>query len=180
MSAKTVDVHPLKPELFLVPSRNGDIALFDIRNSSVSKATDTMRRYHSFTGHSKALSSAFFSPVTGKSIVSVAYDDLVNVYDVPDKGSDYPTLPAHSIRHNNQTGRWLTTFKAVWHPKRENIFFIGSMKQPRQIDVFSKRGKVLGVLTGESLSSVNSIVQCHPNMDVVAGGNSSGRVFVFM
>ena len=84
-----------------------------------------------------------------------------------------------NIMHNNQTGRWLTTFKAVWHPKREDLFFCGSMKQPRQIDVFNDQGQPLGPLKGDDLASICSIIAVHPTLDVVVGGNSSGRVHVF-
>ena len=72
-------------------------------------------------------------------------------------------------------------FQAEWHPTRDDIFFVGSMAQPRQIDVYSDQGDhfVLGD-GGENLASVCSIVKCHPTQDIVVGGNSSGRVHVFM
>ena len=72
-------------------------------------------------------------------------------------------------------------FQAEWHPTRDDIFFVGSMAQPRQIDVYSDQGDhfVLGD-GGEYLASVCSIVKCHPTQDIVVGGNSSGRVHVFM
>ena len=55
------------------------------------------------------------------------------------------------------------------------------MAQPRQIDVYSDQGDnfVMGD-SGEYLASVCSIVKCHPTQDIVVGGNSSGRVHVFM
>merc|ERR1719458_1903766 len=59
--------------------------------------------------------------------------------------------PYKSITHNNQTGRWLTTFKAEWHPTRDHIFLGDG---------------------GENLASVCSIVKCHPTQDIVVGGNS--------
>ena len=37
------------------------------------------------------------------------------------------------IPHNNFTGRWLTPFKAVWHPQREDVILVGSMEQPRRV-----------------------------------------------
>ena len=39
--------------------------------------------------------------------------------------------------HNNKTGRWLTPFRSVWHPAREDVFFVGSMKSPRRVSSFS-------------------------------------------
>ena len=54
------------------------------------------------------------------------------------------------------------------------------MERPRQIDVFSDKGIPYPALTGECLGSVCSIVKCHPTQEIVVGGNSSGRVHVFL
>ena len=70
-------------------------------------------------------------------------------------------------------------FKAEWHPMSDEMFFVGSMNRPRQIDVYTVSGKHYN-LKGEDLGSVCSIVKCHPTQDIVVGGNSSGRVHVFM
>ena len=70
--------------------------------------------------------------------------------------------------------------QAEWHPNRDDIFFVGSMNQPRQIDVYSDQGDHFPMSDkGEYLASVCSIVKCHPSQDIVVGGNSSGRVHVF-
>ena len=81
----------------------------------------------------------------------------------------------------NSIKQFYNFFQAEWHPTRDDIFFVGSMVQPRQIDVYSDQGDhfVLGD-GGENLASVCSIVKCHPTQDIVVGGNSSGRVHVFM
>lgn len=42
-------------------------------------------------------------------------------------------LVVASIKHNTHTGQWLTTFKAVWHPQRDDVFVVGSMEQPRGV-----------------------------------------------
>jgi hypothetical protein len=35
--------------------------------------------------------------------------------------------------HNNHTGRWLSQFRATWHPKREDMFVVGSVARPRMV-----------------------------------------------
>lgn len=35
--------------------------------------------------------------------------------------------------HDNHVGRWLTGFRAAWHPAREDVFTVGSMSKPRQV-----------------------------------------------
>ena len=69
--------------------------------------------------------------------------------------------------------------QAEWHPSRDDMFVVGSMSQPRKIDVYdAASGKGFDV-RGEQLASVCSIVKAHPTNNVVVGGNASGRVFVF-
>lgn len=51
-------------------------------------------------------------------------EDIVNIYILE---------PVVQIDHDNHTGRWLSVFKAKWHPKRDDTFFVGSMSQPKQV-----------------------------------------------
>ena len=176
-SPKMVSAHPLKQDYFLAPSSKGDCAIFDRRNPS--SGSKLMKPVVNLIGHTKALSSAKFSPLTGSQVVTVAYDNKIRLFDTGSDWTKKELKPIKSINHNNQTGRWLTTFKAEWHPQRENVFFVGSMNQPRQMDVVVNNSE-LYALKGEDLASVCSIVQCHPTQDVIVGGNSSGRVHVFM
>ena len=91
--------------------------------------------------------------------------------------------PTHSIRHDNRTGRWLTTFNAQWHPgsTREDLFVVGSMKHPRTMEIYNAdEGKIAKEIQGEALTSVMSRCCFHPREDkiIVLGGNSSGRLAV--
>ena len=177
-SPKMVSLHPLKKEYFLAPSSKGDCAIFDTRMGNSSKL---MKPVINLYGHTKSLSSAKFSPLTGSKVVTVAYDNKVRLFNTSE-AFNQDLKPCKSIYHNNQTGRWLTTFKAEWHPQNEDVFFVGSMNQPRQMDVVTNQSNSsdLYALKGEDLASVCSIVKCHPSRDIIVGGNSSGRVHVFM
>ena len=42
-------------------------------------------------------------------------------------------IPLLYFSHNNHTGRWLTGFRAQWHPMREDVFVVGSMNRPREV-----------------------------------------------
>ena len=175
---KMVSVHPMRKEYFVAPSSKGDCGIFDTRMGSSSKL---MKAVTNLNGHTKALSSAKYSPLTGSKVVTVSYDNKVRLFNT--SGEFKKDLKAYkSIYHNNQTGRWLTTFKAEWHPQNEEVFFVGSMNQPRQMDIVTNNDNFteLHSLKGEDLASVCSIVQCHPSQDIIVGGNSSGRVHVFM
>ncbi|XP_068685832.1 uncharacterized protein [Montipora foliosa] len=84
-------------------------------------------------------------------------------------------------RHDNHVGRWLTSFRATWDPKFDKYAVVGSMKRPRQIDIFSseERSSALMHLTHENLNSVNSLNVFHPSVNMLAGGNSSGKVYLW-
>lgn len=122
-----------------------------------------------------SVNSSYFSPDSG-TLLSTTMANKLELTDDAHKltGSFKPTT---SIQHNNQTGRWLSTIMAAWHPKQD-IFVSGSMKKPRCIELFDSRGKLLREVTGESLTAVASRCCFHPSTDklIVLGGNSSGRM----
>ena len=96
------------------------------------------------------------------------------------------------------------------HVSRDNLLVTGSMERPRQMEVWRTGGDKLtleGLLRGEELSSVASVLAIHPTRslsflmllfskkdrgtkkllhhnsfcrDAVVGGNSSGRLHLFM
>lgn len=103
-------------------------------------------------------------------------------YDVNDEFSKNISLSSYLFlwRHNNNTGRWLTRFRAIWDPKQEDCFVVGSMARPRQIEVYQDTGKLLHSFYNiDCLGSVCSINVVHPSKNILVGGNSSGRLHVF-
>lgn len=89
--------------------------------------------------------------------------------------------PKNSIRHDNMTGRWLTTFQAVFHPQLD-LFVVGSMRQPRCIELFdpTRTEHLIRTVQGDGITAVVSRLAFHPRADqlIVCGGNSSGRVTI--
>ena len=106
-SAKTLSIHPIKNEMFACASQRGDCMLYDIRGRPGPNSL--MKPIKQFSGHTKSISSAFFSPISGEKLATVAYDDKIRIYEVDAKKEQ--TGPAVAFYHNNQTGRWLSTFK---------------------------------------------------------------------
>ncbi|XP_066414832.1 WD repeat-containing protein 76 [Molothrus aeneus] len=171
---RTVHVHPVNKQYFLAAG-SVDVCVFDVRYLRNSKENKPLS---SLTGHTKSVASAYFSPVTGSRVVTVCADDWLRVYDTTSLSSTVTLLS--SIRHNNNTGRWLSRFRAIWDPKQEHCFLVGSMAQPRQIEVFQDTGKLLhSFYNVDCLGSVCSINVVHPSQSVLVGGNSSGRLHVF-
>ncbi|XP_059809040.1 WD repeat-containing protein 76 isoform X1 [Hypanus sabinus] len=171
---RTINIHPVDRHYF-VTAASQCASIYDIRNL---KASSKMPVAHVGT-QAKSINSAYFSPVTGKRVVTTSMDDRIRVFDT---STIIPKIPCvASITHNNNTGRWLTKFRAVWDPKMEDCFVVGSMVRPRQIEVFHSTGiKVHEFKDAEWLASVCSINVMHPTKNILVGGNSSGRLHVFM
>lgn len=111
--------------------------------------------------HGKSCSSAYWDP-WGRRILTTSYDDHLRVFNI-DPGSSLVDdravgsllqpngfKPTKVVRHNCQTGRWLTILRAQWSLNMEYMphFTVGNMK--RTLDVVSATGeKIVGLWTDE-------------------------------
>ncbi|XP_066197799.1 WD repeat-containing protein 76 [Saccopteryx leptura] len=171
---RTVHVHPVHRQYFVTAGLR-DVHIYDVRRLN-SRGSQPLI---SLTEHMKSIASAYFSPLTGNRLVTTCADCTLRIFDSSSVSSQIPLFT--TIRHNTITGRWLTRFQAVWDPKQEDCIIVGSMAHPRQIEVFHETGKrVHSFLGGECLVSVCPINAMHPTRYILAGGNSCGRIHVFM
>jgi len=185
------DLHPRKlnavswnaehPHYVATASNDTTACVWDVRRLSASKPAQA--RVCTVT-HGKSVNAAEFSP-RGTSLVTMSLDDSIRVYrDIHTHAvsSSSCPRPTATIAHNNQTGRWLTKFQPAFDPKCDAAFAVGCMRRPRAIDVFSTvTGARLRQLHdgGTYQSSVTSLHAFHPTLPMLAGCNSSGRVFVW-
>ncbi|XP_036874698.1 WD repeat-containing protein 76 isoform X2 [Manis javanica] len=171
---RTVHVHPVHRQYFITAGLR-DIHIYDARHLNPRGRQPLI----SLTEHTKSIASAYFSPLTGNRIVTTCADCKLRIFDSSCIASQIPLLT--TIRHNTLTGRWLTRFQAVWDPKQEDCVIVGSMAHPRRVEIFHETGKLVhSFLGGECLASVCSINAVHPTQYTLAGGNSSGKIHVFM
>lgn len=170
---RTIDAHPTNSSWFLTGSTDAKVKLWDSRMMSKRRPTPL-----AMLTHNRSCSGAFFSPVQGNRIVTTSFDDTLKIVNDISPTGEMKQLV--SLKHNNYTGRWLTPFKAVWMPGCDELFLVGSMENPRRIEVYSNHGALVCKLMGESITSVSSLVDVHPERLIVAGGNSSGRVQIFV
>ena len=190
----SIQRHPVDEHMIVTAGRAGYIAIHDIR-----RAGKKWTPLNTLTGHTKSVNAAHVSP-DGQHMVSVCQDDTIKLWHdfmTPKKGT------CHTLRHNNHTGRWLSTFKPCFDPKVPSALVMGSMdKNPRRVEVFTvsysgtssigkspKKNKCnspMGYqldpplnMMSENLNSICSRHAFHPNRNVLASGNSSGRVHIF-
>jgi WD repeat-containing protein 76 len=159
------------------------IHLWDLR--AFRKNKSKVKSLHTFE-NSKSINSAFYSP-SGDYVLSTTMNDTLDLWKNIEQ---QPEKPEERIAHDNQTGRWLTTFMAQWHPQYD-IFCVGSMAKPRRFEVLeprttnssivqgtASRGTSKRLYAGEAMTAVVSRCCFHPTLNVIAGGNSSGRVTI--
>ncbi|ODN81496.1 hypothetical protein L202_01918 [Cryptococcus amylolentus CBS 6039] len=134
--------------------------------------------------HGKSCSSAYWDP-WGRRLLTTSYDDTLRIFNLSPSTLSSPTpipssllKPTKSIRHNCQTGRWLTILRAQWSASLSAPphFTVGNMK--RTLDVVSGvSGERVVSLWAEGVTAVPTVTASHPGVvDRVVGGNTSGRV----
>ncbi|XP_042639629.1 WD repeat-containing protein 76 [Orycteropus afer afer] len=171
---RTIHVHPVNRQYFITAGLR-NVCIYDARKLTPMGSQPLI----SLTEQTKSIASAYFSPITGNRVVTTCADCNLRIFDSSCISSQLPLLT--TIRHNTITGRWLTRFRAVWDPKQEDCIIVGSMAYPRRIEIFHETGKCLhSLFGGEYLASVCSINAMHPSRYILAGGNSSGKIHVFM
>ena len=154
-------------------SNDGSIGIWDLR-----KLQDSSSALHTMTFR-RSVTSVYFNPLDSNKLLSTCYDDHVRVhYNTTSKSSDQH---CHSeMSHNNQTGRWITNFKAVWDPKSPNYAVVGNMN--RGIDLINAqiddedKAEIVRNITSDFLTAQPAVNAFHPNLDVIASGNASGKI----
>ncbi|CAB3363561.1 Hypothetical predicted protein [Cloeon dipterum] len=178
-SLRTISVHPGSGTHFATTSSfNKEVAIWDLRAMSKKR---TFSGKLSSIEFPKTLSSAFFSPVTGDALLTTSADDLISVYDTSSLHT--PSLVS-KVAHNNHTGRWITNFRAVWHPQREDVCLVGSMDRPqRKLQLFQVAPKIkplTNLAHAEFFTTIGAVAVFHPYLPAVAAANASGYVHIFM
>uniref|UniRef100_A0A8C3J558 WD repeat-containing protein 76 n=1 Tax=Calidris pygmaea TaxID=425635 RepID=A0A8C3J558_9CHAR len=159
---------------------HGDVAVVDRRTPGTSSELSVDIGFkRTRTVHVHPVNKQYFLAAGSVRVVTVCADDKLRFISF--SVCCFPPPPRlFPRRHNNNTGRWLTRFQAVWDPRREDCFVVGSLARPRQVEVFQDTGELLhSFYNPDCLSSVCSINALHPSKNILVGGNSSGRLHVF-
>ncbi|KAH9214945.1 WD40-repeat-containing domain protein [Leptodontidium sp. 2 PMI_412] len=178
--------HPLHPHLIATASLDRMLKIWDLRSikgKGESQVPALMGE------HTSRLSVSHASWSAGGHIATSSYDDTIKIHSFPNAGNFKPgqdldekaMQPTAVIKHNNQTGRWVTILKPQWQERPEDgiqKFAIGNMN--RFVDVYSSGGEQLAQLSGEGITAVPAVAHFHPTKDWVAGGTASGKLCLWM
>lgn len=175
-------LHPLQPHLIATASLDRTLKIWDLRKIT---GKGDMRHPSLLGEHDSRLSVSHAAWSAAGHVATSSYDDTVKIYNFTDCSkwsvgqdlSEKVMKPAHSIRHNCQTGRWVTILKPQWQKQpKDGIqrFVIANMN--RFVDIYAANGSQLAQLDGEGITAVPAVAQFHPTMNWVAGGNGSGKL----
>lgn len=154
-------------------SNDGTIGIWDLRMLG-TKGAGTLEAVHTLPFR-RSVTSVYFHPTDASRLLSTCYDDHVRIhYNVSGAEGE---LREAAMTHNNQTGRWITNFKAVWDPKTR-LAVVGNMN--RGIDVIDgDSGEIVRNITSDFLTAQPAVNAFHPHLDVIASGNASGKVAIW-
>lgn len=143
---------------------------------------------------------------TNNRLVCNGYDDKIQLFDLDaqpgagpcaewkkqftlakgnPKPKEYDELPLealkplNTIRHNCQTGRWVSILKLKWQQSPEDgvqKFVIANMN--RGLDIYNEDGTILAHLN-EDVGAVPAVAALHPTKNWCVGGSANGKVYFF-
>lgn len=162
----TVDGHPTDVNLFVTASNDQTVKVWDIRKTIKSKPVHLLE-------HTLAVTGAYYAAAAPHSLVTTCNDNLLRFWTPQANGKEAQVI---KIKHNNNTGRYITNFRAVWDPK-SNIALIGNMN--KKVDFVAADGKEVASISHELCSAIPAVNVAHPRLALVASGNGSGYVNVW-
>ncbi|XP_062078308.1 uncharacterized protein LOC133782884 isoform X2 [Humulus lupulus] len=162
----SIDFNLENPNFMATSCSDGTACIWDLRSIDAYKPK-TLKT----VGHKRAVYSAYFSP-SGKCLATTSLDNTISILD----GANFEAVSW--IPHNNQTGRWISQFKAIWG-WGDSYIFIGNMK--RGVDVISpSQGKTIVTLQSEHISAIPCRFDAHPyKVGMLAGATGGGQVYVW-
>ncbi|XP_078171350.1 DROUGHT SENSITIVE 1 isoform X2 [Carex rostrata] len=160
----TIDFHPENSNLIATSSSDNFVRIWDLRCIDKDKPKSIRE-----VSHNRAVHSAYFSP-TGNSIVSTSLDDTVRIQSGPQ--FEYSSI----IVHNNQTGRWLSKFRAIWG-WNDSYMFIGNMQ--RAVDVISIEDNITTPLRSEYMTNIPCVFATHPYKEGHLACAGGGKLYLW-
>ncbi|KAL3535031.1 hypothetical protein ACH5RR_003492 [Cinchona calisaya] len=162
----TIDFNPQNTNIMATSSTDGTACIWDLRNVGVNgpASLKTIR-------HERAVHSTYFAP-SGRFLATTSADDMVGLFS----GDTYENMTM--VYHNNQTGRWISSFRGIWGWD-DSYVFIGNMR--RGVDVISTTGKdVVATLQSEHMSAIPCRFDMHLyEVGMLAGATSGGQVYIW-
>ena len=129
-----------------------------------------------YSEHKAPTKVARFSP-SGNRLLTTCNDNTLSVFD---GANDAKWSLRSSAKHNNNTGRFITSFQAEWVRGSDEGYICGSLEHPRGVDVFRvDGGEQPRMDEEENVTAVVSLFAQHPTRNVLVASNASGKCLVW-
>ncbi|OJZ81245.1 hypothetical protein ASPFODRAFT_146057 [Aspergillus luchuensis CBS 106.47] len=191
-------LYPTAPYYFATASLDRSMRLWDLRMLQKPKRSkrggggeDEGEGPTPVGEHYSRLSVSHAAFNSAGQIATSSYDDTLKIYDLKKKGisnwdvghavGEDELGPDTVVRHNCQTGRWVTILRPQWQQNPQSHiqrFCIGNMN--RFVDIYSGEGDQLAQLGGEGITAVPAVAVFHRSRNWVAGGTASGKICLWM
>lgn len=183
-------VNPNNTHQIATSSLDRSLRIWDLRKvgSSVYSEYEEQKSPELYGSYSSRLSISCASWNSENRIVCNGYDDNIALFDLNQQPNvmkvEPPELPNNltpikKIRHNCQTGRWVSILKSSWQSNPADgfqKFIIANMN--RGLDIFDQEGNIIAHLN-ESVGAVPAVSTLHPTQNWAVGGSASGKVYLF-
>ncbi|PKU67631.1 WD repeat-containing protein 76 [Dendrobium catenatum] len=161
----SVDFSPENCYLMATSSTDGTACIWDLRRMKNHQPEQL-----NVVRHNRAVHSAYFSP-TGNYLATTSIDDTVGIINLSHLND------ISMVHHYNQTGRWLSSFRAIWGWD-DSFLFLGNMR--RAVDIISITSKTTTALVSPEMTSIPCRFASHPcQIGTLAGATAGGKVFVW-
>ncbi|ODV73758.1 Cmr1p [Cyberlindnera jadinii NRRL Y-1542] len=183
-------INPMNKNQIATASLDRTLKVWDLRTATTcdwDEWDDNLETLHTVGVYDSRLSVSIVDWNRSGDLVCNGYDDTVNIFNLGEDISTKPKnfaiegdlTPSHRIKHNCQTGRWVSILKARWQqytPDKEK-FVIANMN--KYFDVYDRDGHQLAHLSNPLVTNVPAVCNFHPTQNWLVGGGASGKVYMF-
>ena len=196
-------VNPSFNQQIATASLDRTMRIWDLRTVKESQWSEfeNAKSPHCMGAYHSRLSVSIADWNLSNDVVCNSYDNTIRIFQLGNQITDDPGYifkpkledspeglesipinlkPTNTLKHNCQTGRWVSILKARWQQNsRDGVekFVIGNMN--RFFDVFDRDGTQLAHLGDDYMTSVPAVASFHRTENWIVGGNASGKVFLF-
>lgn len=198
-------INPNNSYQMATASLDRTLRLWDLRKIGELEYSEfgSHRSPHMYGNYSSRLSVSCVDWNIENHLICNGYDDQICIFNyndepkITDWKSDYmPNFKAgkhnnadeiilpnnlhamNKIRHNCQTGRWVSILKSRWQENPQDgmqKFIIANMN--RGMDVYDQKGNILAHLS-DQIGAVPAVCTLHPTQNWAVGGSASGKIYL--